>query len=172
MDDDRRQFIRHVGDPVAIEAKNVGRFLHRPEDRSGQDTRTDRVEPELELGDDAEVAAAPAQRPEELRVLVRARLDPLAVRQDDLGGEQVVDREPVTARQMPDAAAERQSADAGGGDDAARDRKAATRRRWRSRCIRLVVPASIGLVALVLAAATSSLCSRRLTAEQNFHTGR
>jgi len=55
---------------------------------------------------------------------------------------------------------------------AARDRKAATRRRWRSRCIRLVVPASIGLVALVLAAATSSLCSRRLTVEQNFRTGR
>jgi hypothetical protein len=54
---------------------------------------------------------------------------------------------------------------------AARDRKAATRRRWR-RCIRLVVPASIGLVALVLAAATSSLCSRRLTVEQNFRTGR
>jgi hypothetical protein len=45
-------------------------------------------------------------------------------------------------------------------------------RRWRSRCIRLVVPASIGLVALVLAAATSSLCSRRLTVEQNFCTGR
>jgi len=55
---------------------------------------------------------------------------------------------------------------------AARDRKAATRRRWRSRCIRLVGPASIGLVALVLAAATSSLCSRRLTVEQNFRTGR
>ena len=54
----------------------------------------------------------------------------------------------------------------------ARDRKAATRRRWRSRCIRLAVPASIGLVALVLAAATSSLCSRRLTVEQNFCTGR
>ena len=55
---------------------------------------------------------------------------------------------------------------------AARDRKAATRRRWRSRCIRLVVPASIGLVVLVLAAATSSLCSRRLTLERNFRTGR
>ena len=55
---------------------------------------------------------------------------------------------------------------------AARDRKAATRRRWRSRCIRLAVPASIGLVALGLAAATSSLCSRRLTVAQNFRTGR
>jgi hypothetical protein len=48
----------------------------------------------------------------------------------------------------------------------------ATHRRWRTRCIRLVVPASIGLVALVLAAATSSLCSRRLTVAQNFRTGR
>jgi hypothetical protein len=55
---------------------------------------------------------------------------------------------------------------------AARDRKAATRRRWRSRCIRRVVPESTGLVALVLAAATSSLCSRLLTVERNFRTGR
>jgi hypothetical protein len=40
---------------------------------------------------------------------------------------------------------------------AAPDRKASTRRRWRSRCIRLVaVPVSIGLAALVLAAAMSS----------------
>ena len=42
----------------------------------------------------------------------------------------------------------------------------------RFRCIKLVEPASIGLVALVLAAAMSSLCSRRLTVEQNFRTGR
>jgi hypothetical protein len=30
----------------------------------------------------------------------------------------------------------------------------------------------MGLVALVLAAATSSLCSRRLTVAQNYRTGR
>ena len=55
---------------------------------------------------------------------------------------------------------------------AARDRKAATRRLRRFRCIKLVEPASIGLVALVLAAAMSSLCSRRPTVEQSFRTGR
>ena len=38
---------------------------------------------------------------------------------------------------------------------AARNRKVATRRRRRSRCIKLVEPASIGLVAMVLAAAMS-----------------
>ena len=54
---------------------------------------------------------------------------------------------------------------------AARDRKAATRHRWRSRCIRPVVPASIGLVVLVLAAGMSSFCTRRLTVAQKFSTG-
>ena len=55
---------------------------------------------------------------------------------------------------------------------AARDRKVATPVFGAPACIKLVEPASIGLVALVLAAAMSSLCSRRLTVEQNFRTGR
>ena len=56
---------------------------------------------------------------------------------------------------------------------AARDRKAATRRLWRSRSSGLVtVPLSIGLATLVLAAGTSSFCTRRLTVAQNLGTGR
>ena len=55
---------------------------------------------------------------------------------------------------------------------AARDRKAATRRLWRSRCSGLVtVPVSIGLATLVLAAGMSSFCTRRLTVVQKFGTG-
>ena len=55
---------------------------------------------------------------------------------------------------------------------AARDRKAATRRLWRSRCIGLVaVPVSIGLATLVLPVGTLSYCSRRLTVAQKFGTG-
>ena len=43
---------------------------------------------------------------------------------------------------------------------AARDRKAMTRRLWRSRCSGLVaVPVSIGLATLVLPVGTSSFCS-------------
>ena len=43
---------------------------------------------------------------------------------------------------------------------AARDRKAATRRLWRSRCSGLVtVAVSIGLATLVLPVGTSSFCS-------------
>ena len=56
---------------------------------------------------------------------------------------------------------------------ALRHRKAATRRLWRSHCIRLVaVPVSIGLATLLLAAGTSSFCTRRLPVVQNFGTGR
>ena len=52
---------------------------HRPPRRVDEEVeldeqrlRADRVQPELELGHDAEVAAAAAQAPEQLGVLVRA----------------------------------------------------------------------------------------------------
>ncbi|HEV3110065.1 MAG TPA: hypothetical protein VGY99_06190 [Candidatus Binataceae bacterium] len=55
---------------------------------------------------------------------------------------------------------------------AARDRKVATRRLWRSRCSGLVtVPLSIGLATPVLAAGMSSFCTGRLTVAQKFSTG-
>ena len=55
---------------------------------------------------------------------------------------------------------------------ATRDRKVATRRLLRSRCIGQVsVPVSIGLATLVLTVGTSSLCTRQLTVAQKFGTG-
>ena len=81
------------------------------------------VQAEQERRDDAEVAAAAADRPVQVGVLVRARADALAVREHELGLEQVVDREPEGARQVPETAAEREPADAGGRDDAAGGRQ-------------------------------------------------
>ena len=75
---------------------------------------------ERELGHDPEVAAAAAHGPEELGVLVGAGRHALAVGQHDLGREQVVDRQAVRPREVTDAAAERQPADAGRRDDPAR----------------------------------------------------
>jgi hypothetical protein len=72
-----------------------------------------------EARDDAEVAAAAAKRPEEVRALVRARPDDVAVGEHDVRLEQVVDREPVLPRQVPVAAAEREPADSGRRDDPA-----------------------------------------------------
>ena len=48
-------------------------LLQRVEEQREVDHRPDRVQPELELGDHAEVAAAAAQRPEQVRVLVLGR---------------------------------------------------------------------------------------------------
>ena len=61
----------------------------------------------------AEVAAAAAQRPEQVGVLVLARAHEPAVGEHDLGREQRVDRQAVVAHQPADAAAEREPADAG-----------------------------------------------------------
>ena len=75
------------------------------------------MRPEAERGDDAEVAAAAPQRPEQLRVLLGARARLRAVGEDDVGLDQVVDREPVLAREVADAAPQGEAADAGGADD-------------------------------------------------------
>ena len=75
---------------------------------------------EDERRDDAEVAAAAAQGPVEVGVLVGRGADDLAARQDHLRLEQVVDGEAVGAAEVADAAAERKAADARGRDDAAR----------------------------------------------------
>ncbi len=81
------------------------------------------MQPEEERRHDAEVAAAASQRPEEIRVLVGAGGDEAAVREDDIRREQVIDGQPVLAGQVPDAAAERQAADAGAGHGSRRDRQ-------------------------------------------------
>ena len=75
---------------------------------------------EQEARHHAEIAAAAAQRPEEIGVLALAGRDEAAVGQDDVRLEQVVDREAVLAREVAGAAAERQAGDAGGRDDAER----------------------------------------------------
>ena len=59
--------------------------------------RADLVQAELELGDDPEVAAAAAQRPEQVGVLVVARPGDPAVGGDDLRGDEVVDAQPGLA---------------------------------------------------------------------------
>jgi hypothetical protein len=54
---------------------------------------------------------------------------------------------------------------------AARDRKAVTRRLWRSLHRVVAVPVSIELATLMVAVGTSSFCTRRLTVAQKFGTG-
>ena len=72
-------FARQRRQELAVGGEQLGGLLDRPERRPADDVG-DRVRLERELGDDAEVAAAAAQRPEQLRVLVGARGDLLARR--------------------------------------------------------------------------------------------
>ena len=112
------ELARGRGEELAVGGEDGAAALDRPERRAG-DHGVDLVEAELERGDDAEVAAAAAQRPEQVRVLVLARADPLAARQHDLRADEVVDRQAVLAGEVAEAAAEREPADAGGRDDPA-----------------------------------------------------
>ena len=117
------QLARRRREELAVGREHLGARLDRPEGRAADDG-ADLVQPEQERGDDAEVAAAAADRPEEVGVLVGARADALAAGEHHLGLEQVVDRQAALARQVADAAAEREAADAGGRDDPARGRQA------------------------------------------------
>ena len=98
--------------------------LERVGDVEPEHLRPELVEPQLERRDDAEVAAAAAQRPQQVGVLAGARADPAAVGQHDLGRDEVVDGHPVAPALVRDAAAEREAGDARLRHDAAGRREA------------------------------------------------
>jgi len=111
--DDGAELVGRFGDEVPVEAQRVGRVLGRPEDGSGHHGRADGVQRKLERGDDTEVAAAASQRPEQIGVFVGRCPDDAALGGDHLGGQQIVDGEPVFAHQEADATAEGEPGDTG-----------------------------------------------------------
>jgi len=84
----------------------------------------DRMQLELEGRSDAEIAAAASDRPEQVVVLGLAGPHWSAIGGDQVGREEVVNGQPVTAGQVADTAAECETADAGGRDDPAGRRQA------------------------------------------------
>ena len=68
------------------------------------------VQAQLKLGDDPEVAAAAAQSPEELRVLVGARGDEPSVGGHEINGDEVVDGEAMLPHEPTDPSAQRDAA--------------------------------------------------------------
>ena len=87
--------------------------------RSGHHGRAEGCSANRKRGDDAEVPAAAAQRPEQIGVFVGGRPDDPALGGDDLGGKQVVDGEPVFAHEEAQAAAEGEPGHAGVAHDPA-----------------------------------------------------
>ena len=79
------------------------------------------MRPKQERRHDAEVAAASANRPEEVFVLARACGDQVAGGQQDVGLEQIVEGQPELASQVAHATAKCQPGDPGRPEDARRD---------------------------------------------------
>ena len=115
-------------------AIDVGR---RRQEQHPADDLVDLVQAEPEPGRDPEVAAAAADRPEQVGLGLGVDATELAVGGHDLGREQVVDGQAVLANQVPDAAAERDPADPDRAGVAEPGREA-VRARPRS-CIRAAV---------------------------------
>ena len=121
--EDRRELVGRGGRDLAIEAQYLRRVFERVEDRPGEHDRPDRMQAVLERRDDAEVTAAAAHSPEQIGVLVLAGGDELAVRRDEVDGEQVVDRRAVLAHQPADPAPEGQPRNARVAHDSTHRRK-------------------------------------------------
>src|SRR4029077_20332525 len=80
--------VRRVGHQGPPRLEGGRRVLERELDRASKQ-QAHRVQPERELDRDAEVPAAAAESPEELRSLLFARCDDRTVRGDDPRGEKV-----------------------------------------------------------------------------------
>ena len=105
---DRRQLLgRRLGRrDEAGNGVRGGRQQQHPADDPGQ-----LVEPIVEAGHDAEVAPATADRPEQVGMVVGVDLEKPSVGGDDLGAEQIVDRQTELAHEIADAATDRDPAD-------------------------------------------------------------
>ena len=109
---------------VAHEAEQVAGRVERVRDQAAGDHRADRVQPVLERRGDAEVAAAAAEAPEQVRMLVGAHGQDAPVGRHELDREQVVGGEAELRHQPAETAAERQAGDSRRRDRAARDGEA------------------------------------------------
>ena len=122
---DRGQLLGRAGRDGNQPPEHVARG--RQEERTAEH-EVDRLQRVLEAGHDPEVAAAPANRPEQVRVRRLAHGEQAAVRRDQLDGDQVVDRQAVLAGQEADPAAERDPGDPDRRGVAERGRQAVGRR--------------------------------------------
>ena len=108
----RREDLVGPGRPELGEPR---RQLSRPvdvvADGPGRHDRPDGVQPELERRHHPEVRPGAAESPEEIGVFVLAGAHDPTVRRHDLGGDQVVDGQPVPAHEPAHAAAQGEAAD-------------------------------------------------------------
>ena len=104
------KLLRRRRHEVSIELQDFASAIAREEDHSAEHG-VDGLQLILEGRHDAEISAAAAQGPEQVRVFIGAGADEFAVGGHDLEGSNVVDGEAVLSDQPAGAAAERQARD-------------------------------------------------------------
>ena len=109
--DDGAELLGCLPDDLDDLGHGLGR---RGQDEEPADDLRHLVQPVGEARRDSHVAAAPADRPEEVRLVVGIDVVDRAVCRDDLGSEDVVDGQAVGAAEEADAAPGRDAADADG----------------------------------------------------------
>src|SRR6185369_9000712 len=92
----------------------------RINDQTRQDLRSKRVEAELKGRDDAEIAAATSDRPEEIRVRGIGSVNEPTIGGNDVSADQIVRGQPELAAGPAEATTERKTGDAGRRVDAGR----------------------------------------------------
>src|SRR5579875_501519 len=103
------EVIWRLRDEFAIPPHHLRRLLDVPQHWASIDGM-DRIRLEHKLGDDAEVAAAPTQGPEQIGIFLFAGMDKATVSQHNIGAEQVVYGESIFAGQVPKTASQGESA--------------------------------------------------------------
>ena len=109
--DDRGDVVGDAVGPVAVGADRLGAELGREDEGAGVDVG-DRDQVEVQGGDDRVVAAAAAQRPEEVGLVLGVDGHRLAVGGDQLDRPDAVAGEAVAAPEPAEPAAERVAGDA------------------------------------------------------------
>ncbi len=99
---------------VSVEAEELTRHGCREDQHPAQHDRSQGMEPELEGSDDAEVATASTQAPEQVGVLRLGRDHHAPIGCDHLGPDQVVAHEPECPLEPTAPAAESEPGDTGG----------------------------------------------------------
>ena len=135
------RLVRRARFEIAPPPQRGRRLVGRMQDDAGQHG-SDRMRREGERRHDSEVTSSAADRPEQIIVVASVRRHDTAIGQHDVGGEQVVQREPVFANQPPETAAEGQARHAGHRHEAA----------GRGQTVRLKRVVHLGPVAAALGA--------------------
>ena len=120
---DRVQRQRQPADHIAHGGERFPSLLGTPEEQAELHHRGDVDQVELELGDDAEVATAATQGPEQVGLLGRTGVPDPTVRRNHLGADEMVDGEAAPSGQPPHSSAQREPADPGVADDPGRHRE-------------------------------------------------